>query len=302
MSFQPVLDSLNKILTDILDFIPRFINGLIILIVGYLICLLVRWILGVVFRAIRLEQLAERTGVSAVVRGLGVRAPLPRILAQIVFFFLLLSFATAAVRLMGLAAVAELLENVLRFIPRAISAALLLIFGSMLARFLGNTIAAVAENVNISYGAALGKILEYAIVVFAAVLAISTLGVDTTLLTSSLTIIVASVGLAIALTFGLGSREAAKNVIAGYYVRQTFPPGQALTFGEYSGVVRSTSGTFTTIETGGTTGASGTVSFPNALLLENAVAGNNPPATPPTTPPEPPSTPPAPPSTPPEEA
>lgn len=286
MSFQPVLDSLNKILTDILDFIPRFINGLIILIVGYLICLLVRWILNRIFRAVRLEQLADRTGISAVVRGLGVRAPLPRILSQIVFFFLLLSFATAAVRLMGLIAVAELLENVLRFVPRAISAALLLIFGSMLARFLGNTIAAVAENVNISYGAALGKILEYAIVIFSAVLAISTLGVDTTLLTSSLTIIVASVGLAIALTFGLGSREAAKNVIAGYYVRQNFLPGQPLSFGEYSGIVRSTSGAYTIIEVTGEGGATSTVSLPNTLLLENAIAArNNPPAAPAPVPP-----------------
>jgi hypothetical protein len=283
MSFQPVIDSLNKILNDILDFIPRFINGLIILIVGYLICLLVRWLVRLVLRGIRLEQLSERTGITAVIRGLGVRAPITQILAQVVFFFLILSFATAAVRLMGLAAVAELLENVLRFIPRAISAALLLIFGSMLARFLGNTIAAVAENVNITYGGALGKLLEYAIVIFSAVLAISTLGVDTTLLTSSLTIIVASAGLAVALTFGLGTRDAARNVIAGYYVRQTFPPGLPVRYGDFQGVVRSTAGAHTILETTGPDGAETTLSVPNTLLLQNAITSSSPSAAPPAT-------------------
>ena len=204
MSFEPVINALIKILTDILDFIPRLVNGLIILIVGYLISALVRWIIRFILRRIQLEQLAERAGINNAMRGLGVRASLPEIIAQIVFFFLLLSFATSAVSLMGLTAVADLLQNVLHFIPKAISAAIMVIFGSMLARFLGGTIIAVADNVNITYGNALGKIIEYAIVAFVVVLAISTLGVDTTILTTSLTIIVASAGLAIAPHLCLG--------------------------------------------------------------------------------------------------
>nr|HET6902446.1 hypothetical protein [Ktedonobacteraceae bacterium] len=271
MSFVPVINALIKIITDILDFIPRLVNGLIILIIGYLISALVRWIIRFILRRVHLEQLAERAGINNAMRGLGVRAPLPEIIAQIVFFFLLLSFATSAVSLMGLTAVADLLQNVLHFIPQAISAAILVIFGSMLARFLGGTIAAVANNVNISYGNALGKIIEYAIVAFVIVLAISTLGVDTTILTTSLTIIVASAGLAIALTFALGAHEAARNVIAGYYVRQNFQPGEQLTWGKHSGRVRSTVGAYTVLEVTSEAGAESTVSLPNSFLLQNVV-------------------------------
>jgi hypothetical protein len=273
MNFRPVLDSLSKILIGIINFIPQFINGLIILLIGYLVCLLVRAILRFVFRQIRLEQLADRIGIDRALRGLGIRAPLPEILTQIVFFFLLLSFAREAVRLMGLAAVANLLDNVLLFIPRAISAALLLIFGSILGRFLGDTITAVAENVNITYSRALGKIIEYAILAFVVVLAISTLGVDTTILTSSFTIIVAAAGLAIALTFALGSRESARNVIAGFYVRQNFRAGEQLTLGEYTGRIRSTSGAYTVLEVTGEASEGSTISLPNSLLLQSAVVG-----------------------------
>lgn len=281
MSFQPVLDSLYKIYTDIINFIPHFINGLIILIVGYVICVLIRWVLRFIFRQIHLEQLIDRTGISNALRGLGIRAPLTEILVQVVFFFLILSFAIQAVELMGLAAVATLLQNVLTFVPRAISAALLLIFGSMLGRFLGDTIATLAENVNITYGKALGKIIEYAIVAFVVVLAIATLGVDTTILTSSFTIIVAAVGLAIALTFAFGSRESARNVIAGYYVRQQFHPGQMLSVDTHSGRLLSVSGAYTTLEVINEAGERSTISLPNALFLKRAVAGReNPPAPP----------------------
>src|SRR5438874_6029406 len=166
MSFQPVVDALVKIVTDIINFIPRLVNGLIILIVGYLISALVRWILRFIFRGIRLDQLVDRAGITNAMRGLGVRASLSEILAQIVFFFLLLSFATSAVSLMGLAALADLLQSVLHFVPRAISAAILVIFGSMLARLMGNNITAMADNVNITYSNTLGKMIEYPFVRF----------------------------------------------------------------------------------------------------------------------------------------
>ncbi len=281
MSFQPVVNALTQILTDIINFIPHFVNGLIILIVGYLISILVRWILRTVLRHIRFDQLADRAGISNALRGLGVRVPLSEAIAQIVFFFLLLSFATSAIGLMGLAAVADLLRNALLFIPKAISAAIIIIFGSMLARFLGNTITSVAGNVNITYSRALGKIIEYALLAFVIVLAVSTLGIDTAILTTSLTIIIASAGLAIALTFAFGAREAARNVIAGHYVRQNFQPGQQLTLGDYQGKVRSTIGAYTVLESTGSGDEKSTISLPNSFLLQNAVMGQEESPTPP---------------------
>jgi Conserved TM helix/Mechanosensitive ion channel len=271
MTFQPVVSALVKIITGILNFLPTLVNGLIILILGYLISVLVRWIVRFVIRKSGLEQLTDRVGVTGVLRRLGIHIALSEIIAQIVFFFLLLSFVTSAVSLMGLTTIADLLQSVLRLIPRAISATIIVIFGSMLAHFLGNTVTSVAESVNISYGRALGKIIEYAIVAFVIVLAVSTVGVDTTILTTSLTLIVAAVGLAISLTFAFGSRDSARNVIAGFYVRQRFQPGQQLTFDTYNGTVRSTSGAYTVLEVIRDTGERSTISLPNALLLERAI-------------------------------
>jgi small-conductance mechanosensitive channel len=273
MNFQPVINSLIKTLTDVINFIPRLVNGLVILLLGYIISALVRWILRLVLRSIGLDQLAERAGINNAMSGFGVRASLSEMLAQVTFFFLLLTFAASAINLMGLTALADLLQSVLHFIPRAISAAILVIFGSMLARFLGNAIIAVADNVNITYGKALGKLIEYAIVAFVVVLAISTLGVDTSILTTSFTIIIAAAGLAIALTFASGSRESARNGIAGFYVRQNFRPGQRLTLGEYSGKLRSTAGAYTVLETVSESGENSTISLPNFLLLQSAVTG-----------------------------
>lgn len=290
MFFQPVLTALIKTLTEILDFLPHFVNGLIVLIIGYIVSALIRWLVRTVLRIVQMEQLAQRSGITNALRGLGIRAPIGEIIAQIFFFFLLLSFATSAMQLMGLATVATLLQNVLGFIPRAVSAALILVFGSMLARFLGGTIASLADSVNITYANALGRILEYAILAFLIVLAVSTLGVDTTVLTTSLTIIIAAAGLALSLTFAFGARDSARNVIAGYYVRQAFQPGQQVSVNGYIGTVQSTSGAYTTLNVTSETGERSTISLPNTVLLNSTIrsGGNsgNGGATAPQTPPE----------------
>ena len=82
MDFHVVIDALTKVLTDIIDFIPRLINGLIILIIGYLISWLVRGLLRVVLRTAKFDPLVERTGITGTLRGLGVRTPLSQLVAS----------------------------------------------------------------------------------------------------------------------------------------------------------------------------------------------------------------------------
>lgn len=122
MDFQVVIDSLTRIVLDIINFIPNLINGLIILLVGYLIARLVRWLIANVLERVRFDPLVERTGITGSLRGLGVQPPLSQIVAQTIFTLLLLSFLITTTRLMGLEAVARLLEQLLLFLPNAIAA------------------------------------------------------------------------------------------------------------------------------------------------------------------------------------
>ncbi|MFN8481192.1 MAG: hypothetical protein U0074_25635 [Kouleothrix sp.] len=55
MNFQVVIDLLTKIVTDIIHFIPNLVNGLIILMIGYLIARLVRWILGTALSKLKFD-------------------------------------------------------------------------------------------------------------------------------------------------------------------------------------------------------------------------------------------------------
>jgi hypothetical protein len=273
MSFQPVIQTLSKIFLAIVAFIPLLVNSLIILAIGYLVSKLVRWGVQFLLNRLGVQRLADRTGLGPTLHRWGLRTPLPQLIANIVYFFLLLSFATSALRVLDFSVVANFLDSVLLLIPRAISAALLVLIGSLLARILGNTITVIARNTNIVYGRVLGSIIEYGIVALVIIIAISILGLDTTVLTTSLMIILASVGVALALTFGLGARDAAKNVIAGYYIRQQFRPGQDLSLAGHRGKLRSVSGAYTVLEEADEAGQITTVVVPNTFLMQQVILG-----------------------------
>jgi len=266
MDFHIVVESLQKIVLDILHFIPNLINGLIILLVGYVVAVIIRWIVKLVLRYTKFDPLIERTGITGAMRGLGVKMPLSIILAQTVFALLLISFFITATRLMGLLAVSELLERVLTFLPNLIAALIVFLLGGMVAQFVGNLVTSVATAARLSYAKRLGNILQYMISLFVVILALGVLGIDTALLVTVVTIMIASFGLAFGLALGLGARSVVHHILAGYYIRQRFPVGRAIELNQIAGAVRGVGSVNTVVSTG-----EGTVVFPNGILLESLV-------------------------------
>lgn len=266
-----VIEALTKIFNDIIQFIPNLINGLIILIVGYVIAAFVRWLLRTILQRLQFDPLIERTGITGALKGLGVRIPISVILAQIVFVLLIISFFITATRLMGLEAVARLLEQLLTYLPNIIAASIVFLLGGMAAQFAGNVVSAALVAGGLSYGTRVGRGLHYLISVFVLILALSQLGIDTAILVTAVTIMIAAFGLAIALALGLGARSIVLHVLAGFYLRQRFVPGIALNLGKVNGSVDSIGSVNTVVRT-----SDGIVVIPNSTLLEAVVQSPRP--------------------------
>ncbi len=266
MNFQVVIDALVKIVTDIINFIPNLVNGLIILLIGYLIARLVRWIVRTVLVQLKFDPLIERTGITGSLRGLGVKTPLSWILAQTIFTFLLLSFLITSTRLMGLEAVALLLERLVSFLPNIIAAVIIFLLGGVAAQFVGNLISNVGAASGLVYAARVGRVVQYMISLFVVVLALGQLGVDTAILVTAITIAIAAFGLAIGLALGLGARGVVSNILAGYYLRQRYAVGRAIAMGDVNGELSLVGPVNTVLRT-----SEGEVVVPNSTLLEAIV-------------------------------
>jgi small-conductance mechanosensitive channel len=276
MDVQVVTDALMRIVTDILAFLPGLVNGLLVLLVGYLVARIVRWLIGSALRRLGLDALAERSGVIGGLRGLGIALSPSRLIAQTVFGLLMLSFAITAVRLMRLASVAGLLERLLNYLPAVIAALVVFLLGSMVARLAGAWVSVLAAGGGVGYAGPLGTLVRYIVALFVAILALGVLGIQIGVLVTAITIGLAAFGLGVGLALGLGARTIVYHILAGYYVRQRYRPGQAIRVGQLSGEVSGTGSVNTVLAT-----AEGTTVVPNGVLLEATVqTSRNPPPEP----------------------
>ena len=272
MDLQLLLDELTTVLRDIITFVPRLINGLIILFVGYLIAAIARWLLGFILRRLGFDALMNELGIADALRGIGVKTPLSRIAAQLIFVLLFISFLITATRLIGLAAVAMVLEQLLNYLPNLIAALVVFLIGGLAARFVGDVVTTIASGADLNYARRLGRVVRYLITIFVVVLALGTLGIETAILITAITIMIGAFGLALGLGLGLSVRSVLYQILAGHYTRQRFPVGRAITFDDVSGTVSSIDSTSSEVTT-----AEGVVVVPNHILFE-AVVRASPPA------------------------
>lgn len=266
MNFQIVIDALTKIFLDIINFVPNLVNGVIILLVGFAIARIARWILSTLLKRLAFDPLIERTGITGTLRGLGVKMPLSQILAQTIYTLLLLSFLITSTRLMGLEAVARLMEQLLDYLPSIIAAVILFLLGGVAAQFIGGVVSTAAMASGLSYAGRAGRLVQHILSVFVAVLALGQLGIDTAILVTAITILIAAFGLALALAIGLGARGIVTHILAGFYMRQRLGAGRPIEVGEVRGIVGAVGGVNTLVTTD-----TGDVVVPNAVLLESVV-------------------------------
>ena len=266
MNFQVLLDQLRQVITDILNVLPAIINGLILLLVGYLIAWLVRQVLRFILGRLGFDALMDQTGIADGLRRIGITTPLSGLAAQVVFVLLLLSFAITATRLMGLVAIATVFEQILTYLPTAIAALIVFLIGSFAADYAGDLVGRIGAGSGLGYARTLGRIIQYLLTAFVIVLALSVIGVDISILVTALTIMVGAFGLALGLALGLGARQVVLHILAGHYVRDQFTIGQQITHGGVQGAVSSIGSVYTVVAT-----EDGSMVIPNSMLLETAV-------------------------------
>ncbi len=246
--------------------LPRIGGALLLLFLGLLVARLAGRFARRALAALGVDELAERFRVHEVLARVGIERPLSRLMGRIVRLAISVVVVFAAVSLLGLAALSSSLNAVLLFLPKLFVALALVVAGAIVAQFVGDRVERLASQM--ALGPAVGRIVQAAIFAIFLVTAIAQLGISTELLTALVGITFVAAALTVALAFGLGSREVARQVSAGRYVGTAFAVGQTITVDGIRGEIVALENAATVLrrEDGQT------LRVPNHLLLESVVA------------------------------
>jgi small-conductance mechanosensitive channel len=215
-----------------------------------------------------LDRLMGGTGLTKLISRAGVQVPISTLIGKIVYWFELLIFLVSAAESLGLERVSATLDMLALYLPKVFGAALVLLVGVLLAQLVNGIVRGAAEGVGLDYSAGLGRIAQWLVIIISISVAISQLEVKTDLLNHVIVIALITVGLAVALAMGLGSREIASQILAGIYVRELYQVGQQVRVGEVEGQIEEIG----TVKTTLLTKEGELVSLSNRILLEQRVS------------------------------
>lgn len=215
MQFESVNEiftaTLNNTLFQIAQFIPRFLTGLIILLIGLIIASFVKQVLVQLFKFIKLDQLLERYGVPEKrgVEGVSWTG----FLAELARWFVIILFLVPTADTWGLGQFAVILNNLLGYLPSVLVAVLLLLVGFVVGRLVHDLLLASIQGVSKESARTIAVVGQYSVIVFAILIALNQLGIASDLIRILFAGVVASVALAAGLAFGLGGRDSAKEIL-----------------------------------------------------------------------------------------
>lgn len=242
-------------------YLPNALGALALLAAGWLVAKLLRlWTARLVAGVDRLipKRLFERDVGSASVDRLA-----SEIVGRLVFWVVFLFFAAAAGEALQLPVATSSLTRFSAYLPNVIAAGVILFAGVVAGNLTRGGIVGAARSAGLGYGEALGQSAKLVVMMVAGVVAVDQLGVHSTLLIVTLSVLLASVLGAVGLAFGLGARTAVSNIIAAHHVVQLYRVGQHVRVGDVQGEIVEFRSTGVAIES-----AEGRVFVPARLFAE----------------------------------
>jgi hypothetical protein len=208
--WKQVQDALNQSSTAFITKLASLLPGFVALILALLISLVLAWIVAVVLRrllsSVHFDELLARWGLSPAAEWSPRRSPTLLVSGTIA------AAVVAAGLLIGVAAfdselTSELVRNIFAYVPNIVGAILVLLVGTIAARFLARSVLIAAVNLNLEYARLLSAGVKVLVNALAVAMALEHLRIAVGIVELAFGILFGGIVFALALAVGLGSKD-----------------------------------------------------------------------------------------------
>lgn len=210
------INSLNQFWLDLVHFLPKLLAVIVILFFGWLLAKLARAAVKRTLELMQFDKFAQKSGLEAFMNHGNLSLSLSGIISHVVYWLVILMFIITGSNMLGLNEVSLLMQQLASYLPHIIVAILVLIFGTLLARFVNRLVFAWLYGIKFERALELSTSVEYGIQILAIFVALEQLGIGTQLINSLFIIVFGALFLALAIAFGLGGKDWAAKVIEDF--------------------------------------------------------------------------------------
>lgn len=145
-----------------------------------------------------------------------------------VYWIVMLAAIMTATEVLGLRVITTWLASAASYIPRVLAAAALVIAASVGGKLLGRAVVRAAAMAGAPYASRLGNLAQAALIAAAVLMGLQQIGVDVSLITTTVLIVLGALVAGTALAFGLGARPFVAQILAMHYVQKSFQIGDRI--------------------------------------------------------------------------
>lgn len=200
-------------LEKVAEFLPNIFAGIVIIVAGFLIAWLLKIVITRTSQLLKLDAFSERLGMIQVLQKGGIKEPFSKLIGRLIYWIVVMIFIIVGLNAFQMPAVENILSSFLLYLPNVVVAGIILILGYLLGNFLGRAALIASVNAGLSISGLIGRFVKFTVFVMAATMVLELLGIGKETVLIAFAIVFGGVVLALAIAFGLGGRDAAKEYI-----------------------------------------------------------------------------------------
>jgi hypothetical protein len=193
----------------IADFLPRFLVMLIVIVLGLLVALALKYILRAILGLTKLDRISDAAGASRILRLVHLPS-ITLLLSRTIFWVTWFGFILIGLSVLGIAGLQEQTSRLFQFLPEVFIGIMILFLGLMTANFLSRTALLAAVNAGHPSPRILSWSIRFVIWILAISMTLEELGVARQTVISAFSIIFGALMLGLAIAFGLGGQDLAR--------------------------------------------------------------------------------------------
>lgn len=231
---ESVLQSVNSAASDLAAsmsvLLPRVAAAVVVVLLGWLAAVLLRRATARLVAEI--DRVAGRLGRRHRAAGAG-----GLLLPRLVYWLVLLTGLAVAFDVLGSAAFGTWVDAFFAYLPALLAALAVIVAGWVLGAVAEDLVAHAAQAAQFRHHDALGALTRWSLVVVALLVGATQAGIDVSLLSDVVIVLVASAAGALALAFALATPPQLRNFIGARYLRSRYRVGDRIAVDDSEGTI-----------------------------------------------------------------
>ncbi|HFC00209.1 MAG TPA: mechanosensitive ion channel, partial [Phaeodactylibacter sp.] len=181
-----------------------------------------------ILTAVHFDKLATQVKADDLLKKANISLTPSQLIGKFFYWLAILLVVITLSDTMGWESISKEISNLLRFLPKLLMAIVFFIVGTYIATFIRDIIRGATSSIGISTGKMISSVVFYFLLVMVTLTALNQAGMDTSIITSNLLLILGAVLAAAAISYGVASRDVLSNILASFFSRKTFGIGQVI--------------------------------------------------------------------------